>query len=245
MPSLTLNNRLIWFAHCPKAGGTSVERLMIEGWGAAAVGHLHWGWDRWWHGGGWRTAWPPNSPQHLIWEDAQAILLRDPTHVFAVVRDPLTRMQSEQRWQRMGRRGRRLGKLLAYLPFSIWLRLMLRIVRTNPYAYDNHLRPQVDFVPAHAQIFRLEGGLGPVAEWLARVAPTGRDVPRLPHELHGGAKADVHPRDAALIADAFAPDYARFGYPHPRPMGTARFIPDAMALMLSGPVRWLERRGRI
>ena len=47
MPSLTLDNRLIWFAHCPKAGGTSIETLMVETWGDR-VGHLHWGWDLWW-----------------------------------------------------------------------------------------------------------------------------------------------------------------------------------------------------
>ena len=55
MPSLTVDTRLIWFAHCPKAGGTSVKTLMAETWGDR-VGHLAWGWDLWWKRGGWRWA---------------------------------------------------------------------------------------------------------------------------------------------------------------------------------------------
>ena len=118
MPSLTLPDRLIWFAHCPKAGGTTVEKFMVSHWGEA-VGHLHWGWDLWWKTGGWRVADPPNSPQHLIWRDAEAALAAPPDLVFAVVRDPVARMQSEHRWQRRLRRGSRLGRALALLPFGL------------------------------------------------------------------------------------------------------------------------------
>ncbi|MDH5453710.1 MAG: sulfotransferase family protein, partial [Paracoccaceae bacterium] len=112
MPSLTLPDRLIWFAHCPKAGGTSVEQFMVARWGDA-VGHLHWGWDRWWRSGGWRLAAPPNSPQHLVWEDAVSALPRAPDAVFAVVRDPVARMTSEYRWQRGGQCRSWLGRLMA------------------------------------------------------------------------------------------------------------------------------------
>ena len=155
MPSLTLPDRLIWFAHCPKAGGTSIEQFMVAQWGEA-VGHLHWGWDLWWKGGGWRVADPPNSPQHLIWEDALKVLPRAPDRVFALVRDPVARITSEYRWQRQGRRGTRLGKALACLPFPFWLRCMLALARQNPHAFDNHLRCQTDFIPEGAKVFRLE-----------------------------------------------------------------------------------------
>ena len=130
MPSLTLPDRLIWFAHCPKAGGTTVEKFMVSHWGEA-VGHLHWGWDLWWKTGGWRVADPPNSPQHLIWRDAEAALAAPPDLVFAVVRDPVARMQSEHRWQRRLRRGSRLGRALALLPFGLWLRLCIQVPLWN------------------------------------------------------------------------------------------------------------------
>ena len=129
MPSLTLPDRLIWFAHCPKAG-TSVERFMVDCWGDA-VGHLHWGWDLWWKRGGWRHANPPNSPQHLIWEDALKTLPRTPDIVFAVVRDPLSRLVSEYHYQRQARRGTRIGRGLAHLPFSIWARVMVKLAASK------------------------------------------------------------------------------------------------------------------
>ncbi len=240
MPSLTLSDRLIWFAHCPKAGGTSVEQFMVARWGDA-VGHLHWGWDRWWQGGGWRVADPPNSPQHMVWGDAVAHLPKVPDAVFAVVRDPVARMASEHRYQRRARRGTWAGKALAMLPFSLWLRLMLALAARHPYAFDNHFRPQADFVPEGARVFRLEEGLVPVTRWLSAV--TGEvlsDLP-LPHALSSGRGACVSQADQALIARAFARDYARFGYARPK----ARPGGFGMMGMLAPIVAYLDRRGRL
>ena len=106
-------------------------------------------------------------------------LPRSPDIVFAVVRDPVARMASEYRWQRRGRRGRRLGKLLACLPFGIWLRLMLAMAARHPHAMDNHLRPQSDFIPEGATVFRFEAGLQPVADWLSGETghPEGLEMP--------------------------------------------------------------------
>ncbi len=243
MPSLDLPHCLIWFAHCPKAGGTSIEQLMVATWGDR-VGNLHWGWDLWWHGGGWRRADPPNSPQHHIWPDALTVLPRTPDAVFAVTRDPLTRMVSEYRWQRDLRRGTRAGKALAWLPFSIWLRLMLQVAARNPHAFDNHLRPQGDFIPDHARLFRLEDGLDAVAVWLAEITGACLSPANLPHALPKVAGHDIGPRDAALIGQAFAVDYNRFGYDRPR--GTAaRPVLDWLTARAAPLVAWIERRGRL
>lgn len=244
MPSLALDTALIWFAHCPKAGGTSVETVMTETWGPR-VGHLHWGWDRWWRAGGWREAAPPCSPQHLTWADALPRLERPPDHVFAVVREPLARMRSEQRWQRRGRGGTALGRALAFLPFALWLRVMLRLARGNPYAFDNHFRPQGDFVPGSARVFRLEEGLGPVIGWLAQT--TGEPLPgRPPHRLGTGqAPRPADPRDVALVAETFAADYARFGYPRPAVSTSRRAGLDLIAAGLAPLLLRLERRGRL
>lgn len=245
MPSLTLQNRLIWFAHCPKAGGTSVERVLVDHFGDA-VGHLQWGWDLWWKGGGWRQADPPNSPQHLIWQDAERILPAQPDVVFAVIRDPVARIVSEYRYQRQGRRGTRIGRLLAQMPFSLWLRVMLRVVQKNAYAFDNHLRPQTDFVPTGAQVFRLEDGLAPVVQWLAKESGRPELQGCFPHLLPSkGPKVPVDPRDQALIGVMFAIDYDRFGYARPKAGPTARPILDRMAAAFAFPVCWLERRGLV
>lgn len=243
MPSLTLPDRLIWFAHCPKAGGTSVEQFMVSQWGEA-VGHLHWGWDLWWRRGGWRVADPPNSPQHLVWDDACARLDRVPDAVFAVVRDPAARMASEHRWQRRGRRGTWVGRAVARLPFSFWLRVMLAMARRNPFAFDNHLRPQADFVPPEARVFRLEDGLGPVADWLVDVAGASSVTEPVPHALANGDAPKIAAQDRALIEAAFQEDYARFGYARSRAVARRGWV-DVVAAVLAVPLVWLDRRGRL
>lgn len=212
MPSLNLPDRLIWFAHCPKAGGTSVEQFLVDTFGDA-VGHLHWGWDLWWKKGGWRQANPPNSPQHLIWEDALKVLPHPPDTVFAVVRDPLDRLISEYRYQRRMRRGTVLGRWMAHLPFSTWAGLMLAMAERNPYAFDNHLRPQSDFIPDHAHVFRLEAGLDPVTTWLSRNAAVPGPE-RIPHVLAGKTKMKtrLYSEDIVKIRMTYARDYERFGY---------------------------------
>ncbi len=241
MPSVDLSDCLLWFAHCPKAGGTSVEQAMVAEWGSR-VGYLHWGWDLWWHGGGWRTADPPNSPQHLTWEDACRLLPRPPDKSFALVRDPVARMASEHRWQRRGRRGTWLGRILARLPFSIWLRVMFAITARNPYAFDNHFRAQSDFVPDAARVFRLEDGMGPVQAWLDNVT-TGRG-PVIPHAIATGKSSPVSKNDCARIAVRYARDYRRFGYAMPSGE-KSRDAMDYVIECLAPVLAFLERRGRI
>ncbi|MEL7114022.1 MAG: sulfotransferase family 2 domain-containing protein [Pseudomonadota bacterium] len=241
MPSLALDDHLIWFAHCPKAGGTSIEAAMVERWGDR-VGHLHWGWDRWWRQGGWRIATPPNSPQHLIWEDALKALPGAPDAVFAIVRDPVARMISEYNYQRRHRRGTWLGRAVAHLPFSLWLRVMLRMAEQNPYAFDNHLRPHSDFIPEGAVVFRLEDGLEQVMDWLGVTAETGPP----PHRLKSRPPSQsTQRREAALIGAVFAEDYARFGYVRPERCDQPRPVLDRLARVLSSPLVWLDRRGLV
>ncbi|MEO1196949.1 MAG: hypothetical protein AAFX45_12355 [Pseudomonadota bacterium] len=244
MPSLTLDDRLVWFAHCPKAGGTSVEAAMVARWGDR-VGHLHWGWDRWWRRGGWRTANPPNSPQHLIWADAQKVLPRAPDAVFAMVRDPVARITSEQRYQRHQRHATLLGRALAWLPFGVWLRLMLAMARRNPHAFDNHLRPQSDFIPPGAAMFRLEDGVHPALTWLAEISGA-RLAETAPHRLKSKTgPAAIRPAEQALIGAAFAVDYARFDYPLPTASVPRRGGLDLLAEALAPVCVWFDRRGKL
>lgn len=247
MPSLSLNGRLIYFAHCPKAGGTSVERFMVERWGPA-VGHLGWGWDRRWARRGERPGEIPCSPQHLVWEDAQRVLPRAPDHVFALVRDPVARMVSEFEYQRAGRLTGPFGRPLRHLGFSAWLRVMFAMADRNPYTHDNHFRPQVAFLPqGDVTLFRLEDGIAPVLDWLC--ATLGEPPPQdAPHVLKSAAaRAVPSEADRALIARRFAADYRRFGYALPvagRTFAAGRGFgaPAGIAAALLDP---LYRRGLV
>lgn len=223
-----------------------MERVLVDCFGAS-VGHLHWGWDLWWKNGGWRQADPPSSPQHLIWEDAERVLPCPPDVVFALVRDPVDRMVSEYRFQREKRRGSRFGRYLARLPFSLWLRLMLHLVRLNPYAFDNHLRPQSDFVPDGAAIFRLEDGMKPLGLWVAEQTGYPDNFPtEFPQHLSGtGVMPQISARDKGLIRKAFSKDCDRFGYTGQTGKQAARPLLDIIAWALAKPVFLLECRGRI
>ena len=243
MPSLRLPNQLIWFAHCPKAGGTSVERILVDTWGGR-VAHLHWGWDLWWRNGGWRHADPPNSPQHLTWADAQQALDRHPSAVFALVRDPVARLASEHRYQRHLRRGSWMGRAIAHLPFSMWLRLMLAVQARHPFAFDNHLRPQSDFVPADAMTFRLEDGMEAPIAWLEAITETRLPAPSRHLETGRPTSPDVDPHDAALIAATYAEDYQRFGYA-PLEASPPRKDASRWTGLLAPIVVWLDKRGRL
>lgn len=240
MPSLSFDTQLIWFAHCPKAGGTSIETLMVETWGEK-VGHLHWGWDLWWKRGGWREASPPNSPQHLIWADADRTLSKAPDQVFAVVRDPMARMMSEHRYQRRYRRGTWAGRALAALPFSLWLRLMLAVADRNPHAFDNHLRPQSDFIPAQAVVFHLEDGLQKVIDWLAKTTGTS-DLSVPPQRLKTTPGDPPDADTLGRIVQAFAQDYERFGYDVPCVPESTPDIADRIMSYMAPLVAKLERR---
>jgi hypothetical protein len=237
VPSVELNGQLIYFAHCPKAGGTSVERFMVDRWGAS-VRLLGWGWDRRWAGRGEQAGEVPSSPQHYVWEDARRALPRAPDAVFTVVRDPVARMVSEYRYQREGRLTGPFGRPVRRLGFSAWLRLMFALADRNPYTHDNHFRPQAAFLPAEgARVFRLEDGLQPVLTWLAERA--GEPPPKeVPHDLGAGSGPRVAPtpEDRALIAQRFDQDYRRFGYvcgDAARDPGTGRAMaPRAVAALL-------------
>ncbi len=147
--------------------------------------------------------------------DAQRLLPHGVVWSFAVVRDPLSRIQSEFRFQsRSGYRGRRLTQL----GFSTWLRIVMEAARRDPRVFDNHIRPQSHIVPADAEVFRIERGLSPLLARLDEIS--GTCAPEL--SVPDGRKAykrDVRPtrQDVALIEAYFAEDYARFGYPAPEP----------------------------
>jgi hypothetical protein len=246
MPSVEIDGRLIYFAHCPKAGGTSVERFMVDRWGHS-VRLLGWGWDRRWARGGERAGEVPSSPQHYIWEDARRAMPRAPDEVFTVVRDPVARMVSEYRYQRAGRLTGPFGYPVRALGFSAWLRLMFALADRNPYTHDNHFRPQVAFLPPDgARVFRLEDGLEPVLNWLAGCA--GELPPMaVPHDLNTGGAARVVPsaQDKALIFRRFHADYARFGYSVPEVAEASRHGRSVALHAVAAVLDPLYRRGLV
>jgi hypothetical protein len=214
MPVLSTQRGLLYFAHVPKTGGTSIEEYLIRNYGSLDLI------DRGWHEArlnGERTGRRFRcSDQHLVWDDALTVLPRPPDRVFGVVRDPVKRLISEYRFQI---RYRPRMRWLTRLGFSPWLAALLHAARRDPYICDNHIRPQSDFLPPHAEVFRLEDGLDHLPDWIAAEAgpPAGEAAMHHSQKAPAGPGRPIVPtrHDLRRIAAFYAADYARFGYPLP------------------------------
>ena len=212
MPLVRSGETTIYFAHCPKAGGTSVEHYLESRFGMIEL--IDRRWDDVWKNIARTRPMIKSSPQHMRWEDACRILESPPTHVFTVVRDPVRRMVSEYNFHAAAshRRRRRVAQKLG---FSAWLHMVLASYRHAPHIFDNHLRPQVEFFPSDAQVFRLEDGFDPLVKWLDEIAPETRGPHRFEHKQKSRIDrvSTIKEEDRALIEKVYATDFGALGYP--------------------------------
>lgn len=205
MPLVVHQGRLIFFAHVPKTGGSSVENYLIRRFGREALtirdGKIKPGPKRD----------VIQSPSHMAAADLRWFLPERLDLCFAVVRDPARRIISEYGFQKGQSRASRMG-------FSLWLRAMIHAAARDPRIYENHIRPQVDLVPEGAEIFRLEDGLEAIATRIDAVTGTQAPGVEMGHFLkRKSTKVDLTRQDAELLARFYAADYARYGYAPPDP----------------------------
>jgi hypothetical protein len=204
----------LYFAHVPKAGGSSLriylhERLgppVLAGWTFLKSTHR-------------RVMLAP--AEHAAVHEIAPHLPARIDHRLALVRDPLARTFSQYRFQ--------AGKsLLSRLGFSTWLRVMIGAARIEPRIHENHLRPQVDLIPEGSEIFRLEDGFDRLIAWVDTLCGQSRPDLAVPHALKSDRRRPIrcHRQDIALILDHYAADYDRLGYARPDP---ADYPKDAIA----------------
>ena len=178
MPLALINDQALLFAHVPKTGGSSIEQYMRE---RGKVGLVTGGIPE-----GMET-----TPQHMTWSASNMMMpktFRD--HAFAVLRDPVDRLASEFRMRILGseqalglnplnwlsyfltrfRGGTlhrvRLFRMTLLLDFDTWVFIVLAVNRFKPTLYDNHIRPQSDFVADDCHLFLFENGLEKVFAWI-------------------------------------------------------------------------------
>jgi len=206
VPVFIQGERYVLFPHVPKTGGTSVERLFHRnGWrmhlrdAKVGKGSMHYV----------RRC----SPQHL-----HAALLRELVDLsrielcFMVVRDPIARFRSEYAMRQKDPSKTDAASVEA------WADRILARYERNPYALDNHVRPQHEFLLPGTEVFRLEDGLDTMMERLNRDHDLG--VPnevghRLKRtDLHGMASRDVEisPALEARLREVYAEDFRQFGF---------------------------------
>ena len=207
MPIFTKDDRSVLFVHVPKTGGTSLERLMIRA-----------GWSMGLHAT--PTTEPREhfrlrrcSPQHY-----HGAILRELLHVrrfdlcFLVARDPIARFRSEYAYRRNEPDA---GTAEAV---NRWATDSFDRLPVSPYLRDNHLRPQHEFLVPGAHVYRLEDGLGAIADHLNAEFDLGieRSIRRFKHSgtenTLASSAVEVDVALEARLREVYATDFAVFGY---------------------------------
>lgn len=209
MPAYLIEGQVVYFSHIPKCGGTSVETALR----AAGPEILN---DR-------RFLAEDHHPTSCSAQHFHAALvdrLCDRaffSYRFAVVRDPVARMISEFR-HRMDIRPRSRARTMAGIEgeepddFDDWVTFAFEGYARSRYIFDNHVRPQSEFVTEDTEIFRLEDGMEKVFARLSAVL--GQTVIAPATRKQVSTKRAVSPSTATLsrIHDFYASDYGMLAY---------------------------------
>ncbi|MFZ7094085.1 hypothetical protein [Primorskyibacter sp. 2E233] len=212
MPIIRIADKLVYFAHVPRAAGTSVERYLRARFGPLALA------DPLYLSKPEEQRWTRSSPQHV---DRDALARLFPSGFFdasfAIVRHPCDRLHSVFLRQR---------DIEQTIPEDTVFRDWVETLPLPGYALDNHTRSMLEFCPPGTRLFRLEDGLGQVVDWLddlagntegpraigvsnshaERLAHLGRNPDMPIAELDDDLRAD--------IIDRYAADIYWCGYAH-------------------------------
>ena len=226
MPVFRASGKLVYYAHVPKCGGSSVANYLAERFGPLGF-----------HDNAYTSRpepqrWTRSSPQHVDAATLERLLppgLFDA--MFAVVRHPVQRVTSIYHFQAEVE-----GSIPPGTSFSDWLASLQPNAPEAPFAYDNHIRPMTQIVPEAATVFHLEHGLDAVIGWFDHIAGDAKG-PRaiLPENRQGEyqkapvARVKPSPEDLSHIAELYAEDFSRFGYDlaSPKPKAAAPVLSAA------------------
>ena len=193
MTLLKANGKLFYFAHIPKTGGSSVETAMRKA-GAERALHFHKRLDfvrcnlQHMHAALFDTFIPP------AFYDAG----------FCVVRHPVTRLVSEYRW--------RLTLNHTDSPFDDWVRTQLAAYSKDPYIFDNHLRPQHEFIGKKISFFRFEDGMDVILEKLSEMTGLKLDTATHVRKPDTIAPLTWSPETRALALRFYETDFSSLAY---------------------------------
>ena len=224
MPLAHFKTGTLFFAHVPKAGGTSVENYLIRRFGPLSVDDRN-------RRAGRRKTGLIIPASHLSAEDLTEFIPHDVAYVFAVVRHPVDRLMSEYRYQSGVSRMSRLG-------FALWLRLVIHAARLDKRVYENHIRPQCDLIPEGSDIFRLEDGFDGLIRRIDETVGTSAPDIRIEHLNKRQRKSlQLSRQDVQLITSFYSEDFDKLGYDMPDPDALAAdkwvWAKDALARVLA------------
>lgn len=143
MPVFTRNDTSLFFIHIPKTGGSTIRTVA-----------KHFGWEESFSIRKKKLKdiqYYKASPQHIHADVLKQVFNFDVfDQIFTLVREPFSRLKSEYYWQQ--------SRGLTTKGVSEWIDRTFEQYTSDPYIFDNHIRPQSEFIPDHnnTQIFKLE-----------------------------------------------------------------------------------------
>ncbi len=201
MPVFTKKGVRCLYIHIPKAGGTSLESALRRlGWADQLIIHEPITQVRHFKA----------SPQHFhgpLLEEIMRWEMLDAA--FTICRHPFERLKSEFYWQQAS------GIAPSAVP-RVWVESVFDAYRLDPYAFDNHIRPQQEFLPAgrSVKVFKLEeGGVEQAVAFVdqfAAATPLRRwMLQRFPRRRHSFAKSSAVEAEFAAMRGRIEAFYSR------------------------------------
>jgi hypothetical protein len=249
MPIFKASDKLIYYAHVPKCGGSAVAWYLKNRFGDIAFSDT----QQTRHDPA--SLWSKTSPQHI---DTQSLSRLFPDGffdaVFTIVRHPVPRLISAYHFQLEVEK-----RISEQVQFSEWLEDITEMRRDDPFLYDNHVRPMAEIVPEGAKVFHMEHGLDGLILWCDQITGSKAEPRAIPQvnkrgEYSGSktVRARPTPADLERIAEIYAEDFTRFGYTPedtrsttvPAPVLDAVFTAerDAALKVLNNPITKLKSK---
>ncbi|WP_460465946.1 sulfotransferase family 2 domain-containing protein [Arthrobacter pigmenti] len=207
MPILRKDGRNILFIHVPKTGGTTIEKVFQNsGYRALYLDSKV--------GRGSVNSLRRCSPQHLHAELLrQTFRIQNFDFLFLISRDPIARFKSEYIW-----RNRKKAFSVDERSVENWGMKSFQDYTADPYIFDNHLRPQIDFHIPGTFIYKLEDGLENIVNELNDRFDCGLET-EIPKIYDSKARTGYSSKDVALstrmeqgIRETYREDFRLFGY---------------------------------
>lgn len=207
MPVMMKDGKRVLFVHIPKCGGSSLEKeLSLRGWRELlSIRGIHTK----------ELTFIKCSPQHMHGEQLRFLFnLAEFDEIVSVVRNPFDRFRSEYYWQ--------LQQKMVSVPPEQWIEETLECYHENPFIYDNHIRPQTEFLIEGMKWFKLEeGGVKQALDRVDQSSPKRSLIKSLLKKTNNGhlkktlkneSIDNVFEEHKKLIVDFYREDYEVFGY---------------------------------
>ncbi len=189
MPLFRIADRMIFFVHIPKTGGTSVESFL------SGAGRMALHYDR-------RISGLGVTPQHFHANIYQKIIPEGfYDYSFCIVRNPFDRLVSEYAMRDTDD-----------YSFDDWVKFIFSEYHRDAFVHDNHIRPQIDFIVKGIEIFRFEDGIKDILNRLA--TKLSLTPPIVDFHERKSLPTQVKPAETTLrlIEEFYAEDLQAFDY---------------------------------